>query len=147
MADILARLEQENRERTERVREIIRESGRDDVLAEFDASLWRLNSGVERARNVWHSISPAQRRALGLLGAAHGQRAYREEIRARYLCPFGSIVCRSAKTMRSLQRRQLVEWWGEWGDPSRIAVLTGLGRFTLKYGPQANGPSTAPAEE
>jgi hypothetical protein len=60
-------LEREGRERTERIRQMLREEGRADLEAELDRNLRDVESGVTSARSTWHSISDAQRRVLILL--------------------------------------------------------------------------------
>lgn len=93
----------------ERFRSILADQGPRGVAAlrDYDRSMADLDSGVDRARAVWHSLSPVQRRTLADL-AANGRRAHRVQI----------------GTLRALNRRGLMDDLG----------LTEKGRFVLSKG-------------
>lgn len=86
---LLFRLEQQWRDDRERVRALLREEGREDLIAEYDAKMRDMGSGVENARSIWHSISDAQRRALELAGAGYGRTEAGVEARAALVAALG----------------------------------------------------------
>lgn len=107
--DFLHHIEGEIIKRNKRVREIIAESG-PEAVAEFDRNMKDIQTGVSHARNIWHSLSAAQRRAMTDL--SQRRRTARHQ------------------TYVSLMRRELIDW-----HFTEIA-LTEHGRFVLKHGPQ-----------
>lgn len=132
-------IERQQRASQERVREILHEEGRPDLVAEFDANMRDVGTGVYRARNLWHSISPVQREAL-----AH----FRKTGNDRYVrCGTGYVVdgpgvplpkpIRLA-TMRKLAAHGLVDWDGGAFDPEAAAILSEQGRFVLAKGRPAS---------
>jgi hypothetical protein len=133
--ELMQRLERESREKTERVREMLREGGHVDALAEFDKNMRDLALGVTGARATWHSISPAQRRALALL-CESPRRFVRSPGTVNYYDALGEphAIARAAglRTVRNLAARDLLEWNGGAFDPERVATLTERGRFVFK---------------
>lgn len=107
-----------------------------EALARYDARMRDLATGVQGARNAWHSISPAQKRIMLMLDT--GRCLYRGASK-RYDAlgePHAiSNVC-SLATVRNLASRDLVAWDGGVFDPERKAVLTERGKFVLKHGQQ-----------
>lgn len=102
--------EAKSREQHKRVREIISETASGRMLAEFDRNMKDIQTGVTHARNVWHSISKAQRVALQRLDD-------------------GTWGIKSRATLRALMRRGLASW------DEVLPQLTEHGRFVLKFGP------------
>lgn len=107
--DILHRLEKQSRVRHARIRLMLLEAERLDILADYDQAMKDNQTGVSSARGIWHALSPAQRRALSDI-----------EIKA-------SNTHRLA-TRRALVARGLILA----GEPDQI---TEHGRFVLKFGP------------
>ncbi|ACL60543.1 hypothetical protein [Methylobacterium nodulans] len=133
---LLHQLEREIRAMTERVKQMLREKGRPDLLAELERNLRDVETGVSQARSAWHSISPAQRRVLEALG--DGRRLVREGSSRTVYEAHGKPhalrrVARLA-TVRNLAARGLVDWDGGAFDPERRAVLSERGRFVLAKG-------------
>lgn len=127
---VLTAIERDIIAKTEAVRAELLRVGRSDLVADLDAKLRDIRTGVMRARAIWHSITPAQRRVLNALASC------------RYLQPFvGSQtrydavgethtiynVCGIA-TITPLVRRRLLVRDGEVGQRF---VLTEHGRFVV----------------
>ncbi len=117
----------------EGVREMLREAGRDDLLAEFDRKMRDIDTGVEGVRNCWHSISRAQRSAL-IDAARHGGRLVREDKEYRHpgRSPIWTPI--RVRTVRVLCAHELLAWDGGAFDPEAAAVITERGLFVLKHG-------------
>lgn len=108
-------------------RAFMQAEGHLQALADYDARMRDIRSGVDGARNTWDSLTDPQRNALVAIKWAAG-RARR--VRLRYVAgptDFG------AKTVFALQRRELVEWDGGL-DPSASVVLTERGLFVITRG-------------
>lgn len=132
--DVMLAFEGRSRQRIEAVKALLREEGRPDLADELDAKLRDIRLGLDSARSAWHSISPAQRRALELLGEASAL--------ARAGCgyvttgrPDGyAIKAGRLATMRALCAHELIACDGTVTDPECRFVLTERGRFVLKHG-------------
>lgn len=113
--EIEAALDAESERRTALVRQILVDSGRGEWVAEFDANMRDNRLGITHARNVWHSISDAQRRALLDLDAGRQPKV------------------RTFATLRNLAHRGLIDIEGCMmpGDPARLSEF---GRFVLAKG-------------
>lgn len=115
-----------------------------EALAKYDARIKDIDSGVYGARNCWHSISPAQRRALVFTGDGDG-RLVRHVVRNEYRDATGGEMPPlpiRIKTLRNLCVRDLMAWDGGAFDPEAATVITERGRFILAYGQTTQG--TAP---
>ncbi len=142
--DILLALDREARRSNERVRAMLMEMGRPDLVKELDARLRDIRLGLDSARSCWHSISPAQRRVLKIMEPGRYLARSRGS-RTRYNA-YGephaeSNVCGLA-TLRALCAHELCHVDGGATDPERKFVLTERGRFVLKHGqslPEAPG--------
>lgn len=138
---ILHALEIESRETNERVRQMLYEAGRPDLVARFDAKMRDIETGVYGARNCWHSISPAQREALRF-AASVGRRLIWKPLlgHAPMYAPEtydGRYASRPIRkpTMRNLCARELMAWDGGAFDPEAAAIITERGLFVIKHGP------------
>jgi hypothetical protein len=133
MEDVLLALEEESRRRLDAVRALLREKGRDDLVADLDAELRNVRLGVTAARSAWHSISPAQRRALEALRAGGWFRRSGGST-TRYDAVGGpegiANICGIA-TARALCAHELIACNGGVFDPESRFVLTERGRFVL----------------
>ena len=138
--DIIHQLESEMRARREYVRRIIAEQNRPDVLAEYDRAMRDLDLGITGARNVWHSISEAQRRALE--AAAFGPLFRWRKDRVVYSAPHRATEFKfRLPTIRNLIARNLLDCDGGVFDPEAKVVLSDRGRFVLRRGPEAASPT------
>lgn len=137
---LLQELERHSLERLERVRELIRESGRPEIEAELDRALKDSASGVTSARSTWHSISDAQRRVLILLA---GGPFSLHRLKGSTYDVVSSIGSRATgirlATVRSLAGRGLLEWTGGAFDPEASARPTEQMDFVMKHGRPAPG--------
>lgn len=134
--DIRQALDLDSMEKIEHVRRICRESGRLDVLADFDANMRDLKSGVQGARSAWHSISAAQRRVLLIMETG---RCLVRPPHSRTRCyaigaPHALRDVCSIATARALCARALIACDGTVFDPEAKFVLTERGRFVLAHG-------------
>jgi hypothetical protein len=137
--DVFLAIERQSRARAESVRKLLRGEGRNDLVRDLDDKLREIESGVDGAKAVWHSISSAQRRVLELL--AEGRRAVRAAwSRTQYNAPgtphMVSPLC-GLPTLRALSARDLVAPDGGAFDPERAFVLTDRARFVLAHGKPA----------
>lgn len=134
--DVLHRFELEAAEREQEFRDYLRREGHHDALAFYDKATRECRLGLTRARNIWHSISPAQRRVLEILEP--GRRLVRPpHSRTTYDAPGPPHFVRDATrppTVRNLAARNLLAWDGGVFDPEAAAVLTEHGRFVLRHG-------------
>lgn len=124
----------------EHFRSFLADSGARGVAAlrGFDAAMRDHDTGVMRARNIWHSISPAQRRTLLFL--APGRVLVCSARCAGYYDAVGAsagvdTIAKAARldTARNLAARELVQWDGTAHDPERRAVITERAVFVLKH--------------
>lgn len=111
MRDPFHEWETKSREQHSRVRQIIAESG-PDALAEFDQRMKDVQTGVTHARNIWHSISKAQRVALEHLNE-------------------NTWGLKNRATLRALMHRGLASW------DEVLPQITEHGQFVLKFGKPA----------
>ena len=126
----------------ERVREMLREKGREDLVADFDRDMRDIETGVMHAKSVWHSISPAQRAVLAHFRLTGSNRLRRAAggyvVDGPGLPPPRPI---RLSTLRNLAARGLVDWDGGAFDPEAAAVLSEQGRFVLAKGrPDTKNP-------
>lgn len=131
---VLQAIEQDWIDRRQRVRHFLLDEGRPDLLAEYDAKMRDLDSGVMGAQSTWHSISATQRRAL-TEAAEHGGKLVRVGKEYRHGArnqPYKPIY---VKTVRNLCSRDLLAWDGGAFDPESAAVVTERGLFVLSHGP------------
>lgn len=142
--EVLQQIDYQSRQSRERVRSIVCEAGRPDVLEEFDRNMKDIDTGVTGARSAWHSISVAQRRALLLLADGYelrrepysrtkyeGYCANRKRDALGYVCSIG--------TVRALCARELAHVNGGAMDPEKSIVVTERGKFIVKHGQQTPG--------
>lgn len=104
-----------------------------DQLASYDARMRDIKLGITGARNAWHSISPAQRRALTEAAAYGGRlerigKEYRHKDRHQ---PYRPIY---VATVRAVCAHEFMAWDGGAFDPEGAAVVTERGHFVLKHG-------------
>lgn len=142
--ELLMRLHRESEASSEKVRAMLREQGREDLLADFDQKMRDIRTGVDGARGCWHALSGKQRFVLRHMAAGRyvaksvskpqNFHAYRNGTEALSGQP-GVIrnVCR-LPTMRNLSARELVHVDGGAMDPEAKFVITERGRFVLKHG-------------
>lgn len=119
-----------------------------DALRGYDAAMRDHDSGVSGARMCWHSISPAQRRALLFL--APGRALVRcgwtphfyDAVCATGAWPGLSTIAKAARldTVRNLAARGLVRWDGGAFDPEARAVVTERAVFVLEHGRTGTAP-------
>lgn len=128
---VLHALELLQEQSLQRTRQMLYEAGRPDLVEALDRNIKDVRNGVAIARSTWHSLSPAQRRALQYAG-----KRTRLKYRHSY-CGLGEAEAPITKpTMRNLCRRELMAWDGGAFDPESAAVLTERGRFVLKIAGQ-----------
>lgn len=122
----------------EGVRQMLREGGRIDLLEEFDRKMREIDTGIEGARNCWHSISDAQRQVLRDMAESGGHLWQDPNNPTRfYLHIHGWAVIRIGRaTVRALASRDLLAWEGGALMPEAKATLTERGLFVVKHGPQ-----------
>src|SRR6266480_3434366 len=109
--DLIHELERRQIEVDDIVRRLLLEAGGAAVLADFDAKIKLIRNGVTGARNAWHSITPAQQRAL-MAVVDHGGRLIRDGkvYRDRDRHMLGRPVLLS--TLHPLCSRELMAWDG-----------------------------------
>lgn len=133
--DIQHLFDEKSRRDRERVRELIRKEGMPEILADFDQQMKDIDSGLTTARNVWHSISPAQRTLINYL-ATHSVKLVREGSTSSYIGVEGDTKSHGRlaglKTVRSLAARDLLAWEGGAFDPEAKATLTEKAVFVFK---------------
>ena len=134
--ELLQQLEREARERNERVRCLIIEAGRKDLLAEYDRNMKEIANGAAMARSCWHSISSAQRFTLRVLGEgrylARSLRS-KNQFDAIGRAPVTLAICRLS-TARKLCAHGLIHVNGGATDPEAMFCITERGHFVLKHG-------------
>ena len=115
---------------------LIDEGVSDKVLAEHDKRSRDIDLGLLSARSCWHSISPAQARALAIVGT--GRCLFRHPGQRNFYDAFGdphaeTKVC-SIKTARALCAHELLAPDGGALDPEAKFVITERGAFVLRFG-------------
>lgn len=137
--DVLQWADRMAREQRARVRQVILDAGRPDVLADYDRDMRNLDLGITMARNVWHSLSSKQRFVLRAMGQGrYLLRALRSA--AQYdAVGRGAImdICRLS-TARKLCAHELIHVNGGATDPEAEFVITERGSFVLKHGQAAS---------
>lgn len=143
---LIQQLDRESRDRTERVKAMLREEGRPELADQLDQKIKDIDSGVQGARSTWHSISDTQRRVLLLLAGGSQRQLARAgdvySIRGSGTADDPAKLIRTGirrPTVRALASRGLLEWTGGAFDPEAAAVLTEQARFVLKHGRPAPG--------
>lgn len=143
--DFFLWLERRQRDRHERVVDLIRSEGREDLIIDLEQKMREIANGVDQARSAWHSISVAQKRALAALD---GRRCLRPSpaSRSRYDATGGpedaiGRVC-GIDTIKALCIHGLVV---RDPDSERVRfILTERGRFVLEHGrPQDESPNSS----
>jgi len=131
--DILLRLEREDRARTASIRQMLIANGRQDLADDLDRRLKDIATGVDGARNCWHSISPAQRRAIELLAGGTALARVGNSYIVVGRKGADVVACR-LRTARALCAHELIAPDGPVFDPEARFVLTERGRFVLDRG-------------
>lgn len=134
--DILDQIERGSARRVEVVRAMLM-THRPDVLLEFDGAIRDLRLGLTSARNAWHSISPAQRRALQACVDA-GHLVKNADKRSRYDIPGGAAAALGISTIRKLIAHDMLDCDGGALDPEERVVASERGRFIVKHGQPAD---------
>lgn len=125
--DLQHAIEIKHEEDVARVRNWLFSEGRPDIVAKFDKEMKDIRSGAYAARMCWHSISPAQRRAL----SAAGDSGALVRMGKQYNSVAGSAgICR-LKTIRALIAHELLDCDGGAFDPESRVVISDRGRFVL----------------
>jgi hypothetical protein len=133
--DLLAELDRESERRTARVREMLLNAGRPDLVTDLECRLRDVRLGLDSARNCWHSISTCQRRILTIMGTGRwlsrsgGSRTRYDAIGEPHAI---ANVCGLA-TARALCAHELCHVDGGATDPERKIILTERGRFVLAH--------------
>lgn len=118
-----------------RVRAVIAEIGTAEDLARYDASMEHVHSGRSELESLWHSISPAQRALVTVVG--EGRRLVRASWSVhRYGAvgePHAIHDCASARTVAALVRHRLLAHAGATDDPGQVVVGTERLRALLAH--------------
>lgn len=132
--EILQEIERQSRAATERVRELCRERGREDLVVEMDANLKEVRTGRAQARGIWHALSEPQRRVLRL-AASHKRLRRTPGSRHRYDAVGGPADAEGnvsgLATVRNLLARDLLLCDGGAFDPEAAVIISEHGRFVL----------------
>lgn len=140
--DFIHRLERETLEKRGRVRAILQESGRDDLVQKYDQDMRDLDLGLIQARGIWHSISQVQRKLLMLLSKESLKLQKREgssiydAVNAKERLENVAML----KTVRPLLARDLLQCEGGVFNPEAVVTLTERGKFVVEKG-QSEGVS------
>lgn len=137
--DVLQWADRMAREQRARVRQLIVDAGRPDVLADFDRDMRNLDLGITMARDCWHSISPAQRRVLQAMGEGRYLLRSVKKVMQYDAVGRGAImdICRLS-TARALCAHELIHVNGGATDPEAEFIITERGSFVLKHGQAAS---------
>ena len=134
---IIQQIDRESQEQRKRVRDLISESGRTDVLSQYNIDMREIDLGLKSARSCWATISPAQARALAIAGT--GAVLWRKQAYPlQYTAlngPLGVVLraC-SLATARALCAHELLAPDGGAFDPESKFVITERGSFVLRHG-------------
>lgn len=134
--EILHQMEAESRAGVERVRAMLREEGREDILQDFDRNLRENALGITKARSSWDALTQPQRTALRL-ARTHAKLRRSTVSRTRYDAIGGPAqdeargVC-GLPTLRALCKRELLHPHGPALDVEANFVITEHGRFVLR---------------
>ncbi|MBF5096483.1 hypothetical protein F1643_21025 [Azospirillum sp. INR13] len=141
--EVLHRLEAESRQQTERVRAMLHEEGRPDLVEDLDRQLRESRLGITGARATWDALSEPQRKVLLTLLEGN-RRLVRQNHSQHWYDVIGEpeAVARVAgrPTIRNLIARELLAPDGGAFDPEAAAVLTERARFVVQHGHQNNNP-------
>jgi hypothetical protein len=134
MMDVLAALDAEERRRHEAVRAMLPPH----ILAEFDAGIEEIRSGRHELRNLWHTLSKAQRGVVQSFQHDSGDlwRPHKDGYYLQRLYPFGVCKVRAA-TVRALVAHRVLAFKGD-PDPEDRAGLSGRGYALLSLLKQTN---------
>ena len=132
--EILQEIERQSRATIERVRQMCRDEGREDLVTELDANLKEVATGRTGARGTWHALSEPQRRMLRV-AAAHRRLRRSPGSRSRYDACGGLGDAEGnvggIATVRNLIARELLTCDGGAFDPEAAVVISERGRFVL----------------
>lgn len=135
---VIQALDEKFARQREGVRQILKDAGRDDLVAELDRKIREIDTGIDGARRTWESISDAQRRVLTIV--ATGKRLVRSGGTKHFYDAHGEphALPRVAglKTVRNLCIRELLAWQDGAFDPEAKAVITERGLFVVRHGPR-----------
>ncbi|MFP5516804.1 MAG: hypothetical protein ACLGJC_27450 [Alphaproteobacteria bacterium] len=135
--DVLHRLEAESRQQTERVRSMLQEEGRPDLVEDLDRRLREIRLGITGARGTWNALTEPQRKVLLILLEGN-----RRLVRQRHSKHFYEVIgepeavgrVAGLPTIRNLIARELLAPDGGAFDPEAAAVLTERARFVVQHG-------------
>lgn len=144
--EVMAWIDAESAKRTARVKAVLMEEGRPDLVEELEANLRNVANGVSSALSTWAALSAAQRRVLEALEPGrvlireHGSKSWYDASGAP-----GAMarVCR-LPTARNLIARELLECEGGAFDPERRLSLTERARFVLSQARKEATRTTTP---
>jgi hypothetical protein len=133
--DIEHELDAQSRASRARTRQIIAETGRLDVLADYDKNMRDLDLGITGARSTWAALSSKQRFVLRALGVGrYLSRSLRSTAQYDALGRGAVLdICRLS-TARVLCAHGLIHVNGGATDPEAQFVITERGHFVLRYG-------------
>ena len=131
--DILAELERQSAVQNARLRTMLYEHGRPDLVTELDAKMKDIRLCLDSARATWSALSSAQRRVMLAMGEGRWLRQPIALKRFWALSDSGEFktitgIC-GAATVRNLMARELISW-----EADRKIILTERGRFVLAHG-------------
>lgn len=130
--DMLIHLDRAFDRQTERVRAMLMEHGRPDLVRDLDKKLDKIRSGIDGARATWNALSHSQRGALEFMGDG-GARLEKDPsgtLFTSYGHKQGYVARFRSPTVRNLLSRELIGW----ATNGRKIVVTERGRFVLKHG-------------
>ncbi|CAH2606320.1 conserved protein of unknown function (plasmid) [Rhodovastum atsumiense] len=130
--DVASLLDARAEREREGVRALLRDVGRADVLADFDAAMRDNRLGLTAARATWAALSAPQRAALAELVRAGALVRDGKAYRSGSAGPAASPPIRLA-TIRNLAARELGAWAGGAFDPEARLEVTERGQFVLKH--------------
>jgi hypothetical protein len=132
--ELLMRLYRDSKASTERVIAVLREAGREDLVAELEGKLRDVRLGLDSARSCWHSISPPQRRVLEAMepGRRLVRRSYQQTRYDAQGEPFAMADVCGGPTVSALLAHGLIAH--DQTPKGYHLVLTERGRFVLAHG-------------
>ncbi len=135
--DIEAKIDRLMLERRAAVRQMLIESGRHDILEEFDRNMRDCDTGVIGARATWAALSAPQRRVIIALADFGGYLIRSSQTRYDLMAADGTVrapkFC-GTPTARNIIARSLMECDGGALDPELRLNITERGRFVRKFG-------------
>ena len=132
--DIEAKIDRLMLARRAAVRQMLIESGRQDILDEFDRNMRDCDTGVIGARATWAALSAAQRRVITMLADFGGYLIRSSQTRYYLMAADGTANFCGLPTARNLVARSLLECDGGALDPELRLNITERGRFVRKFG-------------